>query len=585
MMKQRTHMCGELRREHAGQEVTLYGWVHRRRDHGGVIFVDLRDYTGITQVVFSPEETPEAHESAGQLRNEFVICVQGSVRPRPEDTVNPDLPTGEVEVVGSTLTILSKAQTTPFRVEDDTDAGEDLRLKYRYLDLRRPTMQRNLRLRHRVCLAVRQYFDSVGFTEVETPVLIKSTPEGARDYLVPSRMYPGKLYALPQSPQLLKQLLMVAGTDRYFQIARCYRDEDLRADRQPEFTQIDVEMSFADEDSVIDVSEGMIAAIYRELGREIELPFKRLSYKEAMDRFGIDKPDIRFGMELVDVTDIASESQFRVFREVVEDGGIVKGICAPGYASASRKEMDELTEFAGIYGAKGLAWFKVTEKGISSPIKKFFSEGELEQLGTRLSASVGDTLLFVADVPRVVADALANLRLKLGGKLGLIPQNEDAFVWVLDFPLFEQENGTLSPQHHPFTSPRDDDLELLETDAAKVRAMAYDLVLNGNEIGGGSVRIHDPSLQQRIFKVLGIGEQEARDRFGFLLEAFGYGAPPHAGIAFGLDRIVMLLAGEDTIRDVIAFPKTQKGACLLTGAPSAVDPKQLRELGIKVDLG
>ena len=436
MMKQRTHMCGELRREHAGQEVTLYGWVHRRRDHGGVIFVDLRDYTGITQVVFSPEETPEAHESAGQLRNEFVICVQGSVRPRPEDTVNPDLPTGEVEVVGSTLTILSKAQTTPFRVEDDTDAGEDLRLKYRYLDLRRPTMQRNLRLRHRVCLAVRQYFDSVGFTEVETPVLIKSTPEGARDYLVPSRMYPGKLYALPQSPQLLKQLLMVAGTDRYFQIARCYRDEDLRADRQPEFTQIDVEMSFADEDSVIDVSEGMIAAIYRELGREIELPFKRLSYKEAMDRFGIDKPDIRFGMELVDVTDIASESQFRVFREVVEDGGIVKGICAPGYASASRKEMDELTEFAGIYGAKGLAWFKINEKGISSPIKKFFSEGELEQLGTRLSASVGDTLLFVADVPRVVADALANLRLKLGGKLGLIPQNAiNRFVFYLQANL------------------------------------------------------------------------------------------------------------------------------------------------------
>jgi len=422
MMKQRTHMCGELREEHAGQGAILYGWVHRRRDHGGVIFADLRDYTGITQVVFSPEETPEAHESAGQLRNEFVICVQGSVRPRPEDTVNPDLPTGDVEVVGTTLTILSKAQTTPFRVEDDTDAGEDLRLKYRYLDLRRPTMQRNLRLRHRVCLAVRKYFDSVGFTEVETPVLIKSTPEGARDYLVPSRMYPGKLYALPQSPQLLKQLLMVAGTDRYFQIARCYRDEDLRADRQPEFTQIDVEMSFADEDAVLDVSEGMIAAVYRELGREIELPFKRLSYKEAIDRFGIDKPDIRFGMELVDVTDIASDSQFRVFREIVDEGGIVKGLCAPGYAGASRKELDELTEFAAIYGAKGLAWFKVTEKGISSPIKKFFSEEELEQLGSRLSASEGDTLLFVADVPRVVADALANLRLKLGRKLGLIPQ-------------------------------------------------------------------------------------------------------------------------------------------------------------------
>jgi len=578
-------MCGDLREEHAAQQVTLYGWVHRRRDHGGVIFVDLRDYTGIMQVVFSPEETPDAHELARQLRNEFVICVRGPVRLRTEDTVNPELPTGKVEMVGTTLSILSKAQTTPFRVEDDTDAGEDLRLKYRYLDLRRPTMQANLRLRHRVCLAVRNYFDGVGFTEVETPVLIKSTPEGARDYLAPSRLYPGKLYALPQSPQLLKQLLMVAGTDRYFQIARCYRDEDLRADRQPEFTQIDVEISFADEDLVIEVSEGMIAAIYRGLGRRIELPFKRLSYKEAIDRFGIDKPDIRFGMELVDVTDIASTSQFRVFREIVEDGGIVKGVCAPGHAGASRKEMDELTQFAGIYGAKGLAWFKVTEKGIESPIKKFFSEGELEQFRSRLSASEGDTLLFVADRPAVVADALANLRLKLGKQLHLIPQNEDAFVWVLDFPLFEHENGTLSPQHHPFTSPHEEDLELLETDPAKVRAVAYDLVLNGNEIGGGSVRIHDPSLQERIFKVLGIGEQEARDRFGFLLEAFSYGAPPHAGIAFGLDRIVMLLAGEETIRDVIAFPKTQKGACLLTGAPSTVDPKQLKELGIRVDLG
>jgi len=584
-MKRRTHLCGGLRKEHAAQEITLYGWVHRRRDHGGVIFVDLRDYTGITQVVFSPEETPEAHEIARQLRNEFVICVAGPLRLRSEDTVNPELPTGEVEMVGTTLAILSKAQTTPFRVEDDTDAGEDLRLKYRYLDLRRPTMQSNLRMRHRVCLAVRQHFDSVGFIEVETPVLIKSTPEGARDYLVPSRMYPGKLYALPQSPQLLKQLLMVAGTDRYFQIARCYRDEDLRADRQPEFTQIDVEMSFADEDAVIDVSEGMIAAIYRELDREIELPFKRLSYREAMDRFGIDKPDIRFGMELVDVTDIASESQFRVFREVVDEGGIVKGLCAPGHAGASRKEMDELTQFVGIYGAKGLAWFKVTDKGLESPVKKFFSEGELGEFRSRLSASEDDTLLFVADRPAVVADALANLRLKLGKQLQLIPQDEDAFVWVLDFPLFEQDNGRLSPQHHPFTSPCEEDIELLETDPPKVRARAYDLVLNGNEIGGGSVRIHDPSLQQRIFKVLGIGEKEAQDRFGFLLEAFSYGAPPHAGIAFGLDRIVMLLAGEDTIRDVIAFPKTQKGACLLTGAPSAVDPKQLKELGIRVDLG
>jgi aspartyl-tRNA synthetase len=578
-------MCGDLRREDTGREVALYGWVHRRRDHGGVIFVDLRDYTGIVQIVFSPEETPDAHKVARDLRNEFVIAVEGSVRPRPEDTVNPELSTGEIEVVGTTLRILNAAETPPFRVEDDTDAGEELRLKYRYLDLRRPVMQRNFRLRHRVCLAVRQYFDGEGFIDVETPVLIKSTPEGARDYLVPSRMYPGKFYALPQSPQLLKQLLMVSGVDRYYQIARCFRDEDLRADRQPEFTQIDVEISFADQDDVIGVSEGMIAAIYREVGREVEPPFKRLSYAEAIGRFGTDKPDTRFGMELVDVTDVVSESEFRTFREIVEAGGIVKGICVPGHASASRKDLDDLTRFAGIYGAKGLAWFKVTEKGLESPIKKFLSETELEQLLGAFSASEGDLLLMVADKPMVVADSLANLRLKLGEQLQLIPHDKDELVWVLDFPLFEQAEGALSPQHHPFTAPHEDDVQLLETDPLKVRARAYDIVLNGNEIGGGSIRIHDSSLQERVFKALGISEQDARDRFGFLLEAFSYGAPPHGGIAFGLDRIVMLLAGEDTIRDVIAFPKTQKGACLLTDAPSSVAAKQLKELGIKTDLG
>jgi len=584
-MKQRTHLCGDLRKEHAAQQTILYGWVHRRRDHGGVIFVDLRDYTGVVQIVFSPEETPEAHQAAQQLRNEFVIGVEGQVRLRTADTVNPELPTGEIEVVGSRLSVLNKARTAPFRVEDDTDAGEDLRLRYRYLDLRRPTMQRNLRLRHRVCLAAREYFDRAGFIEIETPVLIKSTPEGARDYLVPSRMYPGKFYALPQSPQLLKQLLMVSGVDRYFQIARCYRDEDLRADRQPEFTQIDVEMSFVDEDSIIQVSEGMMAAIYKALDREIAVPFKQLSYEEALNRFGTDKPDIRFGMELADVTEIASVSEFRVFREAVESGGVVKGICAPGYARASRKDLEELTRFVAIYGAKGLAWIKVTANGFESPIKKFFTEGQLEELGRSLSPAEGDVLLFVADRPRVAADALANLRLKLGEHLQLIPHDKDELVWVLDFPLFEQENGTLSPQHHPFTAPREDDIELLETDPLRVRARAYDMVLNGTEIGGGSIRIHDAALQQRIFKVLGIDEQEAHDRFGFLLEAFGYGAPPHGGIAFGLDRIVMLLAGETTIRGVIAFPKTQKGACLLTGAPSAVAAKQLKELGVKIDLG
>jgi aspartyl-tRNA synthetase len=584
-MKQRTHLCGDLRKEHAAQQSILYGWVHRRRDHGGVIFVDLRDYTGVVQVVFSPEDTPEAHQTAQQLRSEFVIGVEGQVRLRTPDTVNPDLPTGEIEVVGRTLSVLNKARTAPFRVEDDTDAGEDLRLRYRYLDLRRPTMQRNLRLRHRVCLATREYFDRAGFIEVETPVLIKSTPEGARDYLVPSRMYPGKFYALPQSPQLLKQLLMVSGADRYFQIARCYRDEDLRADRQPEFTQIDVEMSFVDEDSVIQVSEGMMAAIYKALDREIAVPFKRLSYEEALNRFGTDKPDIRFGMELADVTEIASASEFRVFREAVESGGVVKGICAPGYARASRKELDDLTRFVAIYGAKGLAWIKLTANGFESPIKKFFTEGQLEELGRILSPAEGDVLLFVADIPRVVTDALANLRLKLGEQLQLIPHDKDELVWVLDFPLFEQENGTLSPQHHPFTAPREQDIDLLETDPLLVHARAYDMVLNGTEIGGGSIRIHDAALQQRIFKVLGVDEQDAHDRFGFLLEAFSYGAPPHGGIAFGLDRIVMLLAGETTIRDVIAFPKTQKGACLLTGAPSAVAAKQLKELGVKIDLG
>jgi aspartyl-tRNA synthetase len=433
---------------------------------------------------------------------------------------------------------------------------------------------------------VRQYFDRAGFVDVETPVLIKSTPEGARDFLVPSRLNPGRFYALPQSPQLLKQLLMVSGLDKYYQIARCFRDEDLRADRQLEFTQIDVEMSFTDEDDVMAISEGMMAAIYQEVGRLIELPFKRLTYREAMDRFGTDKPDTRFGMELVDVTSIASQSQFRIFREAIESGGIVKGIRVPGYSGASRKELDELTQFVGIYGARGLAWIKVTDKGVESPIKKFFTESGLEALRAQFGASQGDALLLVADTPDVVADALANLRLRLGEQLRLILSDKHELIWILDFPLFKrEEDGSLGAEHHPFTAPREEDLHLLETDPLKVRARAYDIVLNGNEIGSGSIRIHDSSLQERIFRVLGISEQEAQDRFGFLLEAFGYGAPPHGGIAFGLDRIVMLLTGEDTIRDVIAFPKTQKGACLVTGAPSSVEPKQLKELSVKVDLG
>jgi len=582
--KYRTEMCGAVRVTHVDQEVRLAGWVQRERDHGGVHFVDLRDHTGIVQVVFSPDTDVDLHDRARALRSEWVISVYGRVRQRPEGTVNPDLATGEVEVVAASLDVLNEAETTPFVIEDDTTAGEDLRLRYRYLDLRRPQIQRNLRLRHRVYQSVRRHFDGCGFAEIETPFLIRSTPEGARDYLVPSRVNPGKFYALPQSPQLFKQMLMVGGFDRYYQIVKCLRDEDLRADRQPEFTQIDVEMAFVDENDVIDVSEGMACAFMKDvLDVDVPRPFPRMDYADAIARYGTDKPDTRFGLELSDVTEIAAASEFRVFLSAVSSGGCVKGLCAPGLARLSRKELDDLTAFVGQYGAKGLAWFKVGETGLESPIAKFFSDGQLAELRDTFGPVAGDLLLLVADAPAVVAQSLDALRLKLADELGLRNSDIFEFVWIVNFPLFERaEDGSLAPQHHPFTAPLADDVPLLDTDPSKVRARAYDLVLNGNEIGGGSVRIHDLALQQRVFRALGISGEEAQHKFGFLLEAFRYGAPPHGGIAFGLDRIVMLMTGCQSIRDVIAFPKTQRATCLTTGAPSEVGQSQLNELGLRL---
>ena len=582
-MQKRTHMCGTLRKEHVKQQVSLRGWVHRRRDHGGVVFVDLRDHTGLVQVVFNPEDDPMAHGEAHTIRSEYVLAVEGYVRDRPEGTVNESLPTGEIEVVAKVLDVLNPSETPPFVLEDETDAGEDLRLRYRYLDIRRAPLQRNLRTRHEICLAVRNYFDQMGFIEVETPMLTKSTPEGARDYLVPSRVNPGRFYALPQAPQMFKQILMVGAVDRYYQIVKCFRDEDLRADRQPEFTQIDVEMSFVDEDDVLAVSEGMIKTIIKTVrGTEIETPLRRITYREAIDRYGSDKPDTRFGLELVDVSDLAAESEFRVFRNVLENGGKVKGIRAPGLATLSRKELDDLTEFVKIYGAKGLAWLKVTAEGIESPIAKFFDAGVLERIGERLDGSEGDLLVFVADSPTVVADALGNLRLKLARDLGLVPEDTIDLLWVVEFPLLVETEGQPTPVHHPFTSPHPDDVGLLESEPLTVRARAYDMVFNGTEIGGGSIRIHQRKLQQKMFRLLNISETEAQQKFGFLLNALEYGAPPHGGIAFGLDRIVTLLVGGTSIREAIAFPKTQKAVCPLTSAPAAVDDGQLRELGIQL---
>ncbi len=581
----RTHDCASLTEGHIGLEVVLMGWILRRRDHGGLIFVDLRDRMGITQVVFSPEVAPAAHEKAHALRSEYVIAVRGTVTKRPEGMENPKLLTGAIEISCTELRILNSSQPPPFPLDEEGEVSEAIRLKYRYIDLRRPRMAEAIRIRHEVCQAVREHLNNRGFFEIETPMLTRSTPEGARDYLVPCRLSPGSFYALPQSPQLYKQILMISGLERYYQIVRCFRDEDLRADRQPEFTQLDMELSFVEEDDIIALVEGLVSYVFEKaLGRVLTCPFPRMSYDEAMERFGTDRPDMRFGLELRDVSEMAQTCAFEVFRRAVSSGGVVKAVNAKGMGDLSRKEIDELAEHAAAFGAKGLAWVKIREDGSwQSPIAKFFSPEEMGRIGRHLEASSGDILFFGADRKSVVSKVLGELRLELARRRGLIPRDVFSFVWIRDFPLFEsdEELGRLQAVHHPFTAPREEDLDLLETEPFRVRARAYDLVLNGTEIGGGSIRIHRPDVQERVFRALSLPDEEAQEKFGFLIEALSYGAPPHGGIAFGLDRLVMLMTGRETIRDVIAFPKTQKGQCLLTQAPAPVAMTQLVELSLK----
>ncbi len=581
----RSSYCGEVSQKDIGNKITLNGWVQRRRDHGGLIFIDLRDREGLVQLVFNPAEGGSVHEKAHELRSEHVIAVKGVVRHRPEGTENPALKTGLVEVAATELKLLNDSAPLPFMIEDETDVAETTRLKYRYLDLRRPSLQKKLILRHKVAMTTRNYLSERGFIELETPVLTKSTPEGARDFLVPSRLNPGSFFALPQSPQLFKQILMISGFDRYFQIVKCFRDEDLRADRQPEFTQIDAEMSFVDREDVIEVMEGLIVTIFKEaLGLDLKTPFPRLTYAEATGRFGLDNPDVRWGLELNDLTAKLKGSGFKVFADAASRGGVIKALCVPGGAEFSRKDLDDLTEIAVPFGAKGLAWVKLTAEGWQSPIAKFLTDVEKKAIEESLKASVGDLMLFAADQAQIANTVLGRLRINIAGRLGMIPKEGFNFIWVTEFPMLEYDEAEKRyvAVHHPFTAPMDEDLDKLDTDPLKVRAKAYDLVLNGTEIGGGSIRIHRSETQAKIFEKLGIVKEEAEKRFGFLLEALKFGTPPHGGIAFGLDRIMAIMTGSESIRDVIAFPKTQKGTDLMSDAPSTVDQKQLDELFIRV---
>lgn len=583
----RTHTCGELTSKDKDKIVELCGWVHSRRDHGGLIFIDLRDREGITQVVFNPEKNKELHTLAHQLKAEYVISITGEVLTRPPGTENPKLPTGEIEVLTSELKILNPSLTCPFDVSQETGISEELRFTYRYLDLRRPKLQNKLLLRYKVCKIIRDLLDKEGFIEVETPILTKSTPEGARDYLVPSRLSPGRFYALPQSPQLFKQILMISGLDRYFQIAKCFRDEDLRADRQPEFTQLDIEMSFVDEDDIFSLTERLMSEIFKAaLGIKIKTPFPKISYKEALGRFGTDKPDIRFGLELVDLSEELRNCQFRIFAEKLKAGGVIKGLNAKGCGDYSRARIDELTSLVKTYGAEGLAYFKIKKDGgtLDSPIKKFFTEERQERIKKKMDGKPGDLLFLVAETPSIAMEALVRLRSHLAKSEGLVKKDEFMFVWITDFPLFKynEEEKRWETEHHPFTAPVEEDIPHLSTDPASVGSRAYDLVINGVEVGSGSIRIHDPKLQQKIFEVIGMSGKEVESRFGFLVRALSYGAPPHGGIAPGLDRLVALMSKSDTIRDVIAFPKTQRAICPLTEAPSFVTKEQLKELGLKL---